>query len=260
MRMIDTHFHFDFILNQRERKLFLSILSLADIEVIAQTVIPSNYRQLGTIRPQRVALGFHPWWIRSQKQIEQELVIFKEQLPTTRFIGEIGLDFSSKILETVSIDCQVAVFEELLKLIAQQEKNVDEPYILSIHSVKAANEVIDLLEKMNSYQVAIIPIIHGFNGTSDQLMRHIKNGGYLSVNLKMLQSKKGRAYAKQIPKERLLLETDLPKGKWENGETIELLVKQVVENLEATLLELSIIRNEDMREIVHLNQKQLGII
>ena len=51
---------------------------------------------------------------------------------------------------------------------------------------------------------------HWFSGTSDELTRVIRSGCFVSVNPRMLETKRGRAYAQAIPEDRLLLETDMP--------------------------------------------------
>ena len=53
-------------------------------------------------------------------------------------------------------------------------------------------------------------IFHWFSGTSDELARARNAGCYFSINERMLVTKRGREYARQIPLNRLLLETDAP--------------------------------------------------
>ena len=53
-------------------------------------------------------------------------------------------------------------------------------------------------------------IFHWFSGTSDELIRARHAGSFFSINERMLVTKRGREYARQIPLNRLLLETDAP--------------------------------------------------
>ena len=55
-------------------------------------------------------------------------------------------------------------------------------------------------------------MLHWFSGTSDELARARRLGCYFSVSEHMLASKRGREYARVVPEERLLLETDAPPG------------------------------------------------
>ena len=85
--------------------------------------------------------------------------------------------------------------------------------VISIHAVRSAGTVLDVLESHgllipNPDSPAII--FHWFSGTSDELVRARNAGCYYSVNERMLASKRGREYARQIPLDRLLLETDAP--------------------------------------------------
>ncbi len=53
-------------------------------------------------------------------------------------------------------------------------------------------------------------IFHWFSGSGDELVRAREDGCFFSVNEMMLKTRRGRAYANQIPADRLLLETDAP--------------------------------------------------
>ncbi|MEE0705682.1 MAG: TatD family hydrolase, partial [Adlercreutzia sp.] len=53
-------------------------------------------------------------------------------------------------------------------------------------------------------------IFHWFSGSSDDLQRALHAGCFFSVGPRMLASRRGREYARQIPLDRLLLETDMP--------------------------------------------------
>ena len=63
-----------------------------------------------------------------------------------------------------------------------------------------------------STSAGTICIFHWFTGTSDELARARQRGCHFSINEHMLKTKRGREYARQIPLERLLLETDAPSG------------------------------------------------
>ena len=81
--------------------------------------------------------------------------------------------------------------------------------LISIHAVNAAATALNLLEAAGTlarHQV----IFHWFSGASDDLHRAIKLGCFFSVGPRMLASRRGREYARQIPVSQLLLETDMP--------------------------------------------------
>ena len=69
--------------------------------------------------------------------------------------------------------------------------------------------IMDMLEEYELLEDNTI-IFHWFSGSSAQLKRARDLGCFFSVNAFMLQTKRGREYAKAIPLDRLLIETDLP--------------------------------------------------
>lgn len=141
-------------------------------------------------------------------------------------------------------DIQLKVFRHILKSINKAGGRV-----MSIHSRASASAVLDELA-----DVPGIPILHWFTGTKKELRRAIDMGCWFSVGPAMLSTKKGFALTANIPRERVLTESDGPfakyKGKplmpWEvehsfkmlstNWEVSELESKrQVIGNLETLL-------------------------
>lgn len=153
-------------------------------------------------------IGFHPWNVAacSSQELNYELEIFDQLIEedATGLIGEIGLDFSTKYLYTQ--DNQRYVLDHILK--KAQKTNAQ---ALSLHAVKSTEAVLDMLEQHGilpcSQQNAAV-IFHWFSGNSQELYRARKLGCYFSINQRMLQSKKGRAYLQSIEPCRLLLESD----------------------------------------------------
>lgn len=257
--LMDTHFHFDFIKEDCLRQQFLTKISESSFEIVAQTVLPSEYEQLitQTIKPHKVSLGFHPWWIENQKQAESELVVFEKWVSRTRFIGEIGLDFSEKRLAVASQALQENIFKQLVQQVVNKSKNSRESYILSIHAVRSVTAVLDILEEYHVLQQNIIPIIHWFSGTSEELTRLIKMGCYLSINPRMLTTKKGRAYVTQVPAERLLLETDWPSTQITLESDLQTLISALKTTLPQLVEDLSALREEEMLEVIMVNQQKV---
>ena len=80
-------------------------------------------------------------------------------------------------------------------------------YTTKIHSRRAASAVLDRLAATRN---AGTPILHWFSGTQHELARAIELGCWFSVGPTMLASEKGRALAANMPRHRLLTETDGP--------------------------------------------------
>lgn len=153
-------------------------------------------------------VGLHPWWIADGRCGTAEVGLLCKLASRERFIGEVGLDFSPRFTSTEEIQTQA--FERLCQALSQHPLA---GRALSIHAVRAAGATLDILEsngllKDTPNSPAII--FHWFSGTSDELVRARHAGSFFSINERMLATKRGREYARQIPLDRLLLETDAP--------------------------------------------------
>ena len=275
--ILDTHYHLDFLDTFELRQSVLAQLADADVCVVAQTLTPSSYcdlaHQFSTTPSDAptplLSLGFHPWHIAGEKNANRELIVFAEVVSATRFIGEIGLDFSPARLAATPAALQCQVFQQLLRIVcdAAQRSGDTKPYVLSIHAVRSADVALDILSDLDLHAHNVIPVFHRFSGTSDDLTRLIRLGGYLSIHPQMLTSKRGRAYVQQIPAERLLLESDLPIGRISSPAGTELKdaahqhAHDVIARLNQTIAELSQLRGREMKKTIAATQSALyGII
>ena len=194
--IIDTHCHFDMMphpeayLRQREQA--------GDI-VIGMTNLPSHFEMgfphVKRYKHIRLALGLHPLLASDNKN---ELPLFNSLLDQTSYIGEIGLDFSKEGLSTK--EDQISTLRKLLEKLEGKKK------IISVHSRKAEKELFDLLNEFNINNV----IFHWYSGPIDLIPSIISKGYYFSINEAMTLSKNGRAIIKEIPRNRILTESDAP--------------------------------------------------
>ena len=174
-------------------------------------VTPHDYLELAPLLSQdnfRVGLGAHPWYISDGRITEKDIEFLLELMEQMSYVGEIGLDFSSRYCVDGLQELQVKAFTQICARAAELSRN-DQPRVLSMHTVRSVNAVLDILEQTGAAQ-ACIPIIHWFSGSSDELQRAIKLGCWFSVGEMSLKTKRGREYAKVYPKDKLLTETDLP--------------------------------------------------
>lgn len=203
---VDMHCHLDFADDAcaiaREAQRY-------GIGFFSGTVTPEGYERasmlLSGCKNVRVGLGFHPWWITeaslaAPKEEGSSLEHFISLAGQTSYINEIGLDFSSRFSETKEV--QVEALKVMLSCVC-------EGAVLSLHSVKATDVVLDLLEGTELFSSNSC-VFHWFSGSNSELRRAIKLGCYFSVGERFLSSKRGREYLKVIPVNQLLLETDLP--------------------------------------------------
>jgi TatD DNase family protein len=152
-----------------------------------------------------------------------------------RLLGEVGLDAAPAHKATFAL--QRRAFACVVHEAAREH------HVLSIHAVRAAGEVLELLQEVRAFDTSTC-IFHWFSGSSAELTRCREAGAWFSVSHRMLASKRGRAYAQALPKERLLLETDLPAVPGE-----ALMPAQVVEDLAVTLTQLAEVRKMSAEEL-----------
>ena len=174
-------------------------------------VTPHDYLELAPQLTQdniRVGLGAHPWYISDERVTQKDIELLLELMEQTPYVGEIGLDFSSRYCVDGLQELQVKAFTQICARAAKLSRN-GQPRVLSMHTVRSVDAVLDILEQTGAAQ-ACVPIIHWFSGSSDELQRAIKLGCWFSVGEMSLKTKRGREYAKVYPKDKLLTETDLP--------------------------------------------------
>ena len=187
-------------------------------------------------------VGLHPWWIADGRCGTTEVSLLCELASRERFIGEAGLDFSPRFAGTEGIQTQA--FKRLCQTLSQYPLH---GRALSIHAVHAAGAALNILESsglLKDTPSSPTIIFHWFSGTSDELVRARNAGCYFSVNKRMLATKRGREYARQIPLNRLLLETDAPAE--QNKETT---ARQLVDSLARTSEVVAAIKKSDTQSI-----------
>ena len=174
-------------------------------------VTPHDYLKLAPQLTQdnvRVGLGAHPWYISDGRVTQKDIELLLELMEQTPYVGEIGLDFSSRYCVDGMQELQVKAFTQICARAAELSRN-GQPRVLSMHTVRSVDTVLDILEQTGAAQVCT-PIIHWFSGSSNELQRAIKLGCWFSVGEMSLKTKRGREYAKVYSKDKLLTETDLP--------------------------------------------------
>lgn len=147
----------------------------------------------------RAALGLHPQVVAERAS---EISLWKEYLPETRYVGEVGLDGSPDHKD--SLELQKDIFADILKTCAKEGNKV-----LSVHSVRAVKDVLDLVEANLPVDRGSV-VLHWFTGGKKQLQRAIEMNCYFSFNADMLETARGKEVVSVVPLERILTETDAP--------------------------------------------------
>ncbi|MCG2665735.1 Qat anti-phage system TatD family nuclease QatD [Bradyrhizobium sp. GCM10023182] len=200
MRLVDFHCHLDLYPD------FEALVAESDrlgIFTLAVTTTPKawarNNKLASSTKYVRAALGLHPQLVAERWR---EIDLWERLLAETRYVGEVGLDAGPRFY--ASMDRQIEVFRRILRSCAQAGGK-----ILSIHSVRAAPKVLDLIEEEIPEGRAKF-VFHWFTGSAADARRAADLGCYFSINSQMLATDRGRALVTSLPIDRLLTETDGP--------------------------------------------------
>lgn len=194
----DTHMHFDLY---EDREAVLDRIERSQSYSIAVTNLPKLFdrykRQIdwGKYKYTRLALGIHPELVAEHgKQIDK----FIDFLKDTRFVGEVGLDFTTNDLGVRN--AQREVFQRVI-----DECNRYGNKVLTIHTRKATQEALQVMRNFSGKA-----IFHWYSGPMKDLQEALERGYFFSVNQQMLKSTNGRRIVDLIPIDRLLIESDAP--------------------------------------------------
>ncbi len=194
--MLDAHCHLDLY---KQPSAVADRAERAGVFTVLVTNLPSAFeRSLPHVAQRhriRLALGLHPL-LADQHVNERER--FRELLPQTSFVGEVGLDFSRDGKPTAAQ--QLESFEFVLAALGSY------PKFVSIHSRRAEAQIVDLLRVAHRAPV----VFHWYSGPIKVLEKALADGHYFSINPAMAQSENGRRIIARIPRERALTETDGP--------------------------------------------------
>lgn len=233
--LYDMHCHLDFFPDPAGAA---HVLGSQGTAALCATVTPRGFErprgELSESPNVRIGVGLHPWWLADGRCDDRDAERAAELASRSRFVAEVGLDFAHG--RDATAPRQAAALDALLAACEGGGK------VLSIHAVRSAGTVLDLLERHGTTR-SNVAILHWFSGTSEELGRAVRLGCRFSVGPRMLSTRRGREYARQLPLDRLLLETDLP-GSTEEGRALDPL--EIPRQLHRALGMLGEIRGEDV--------------
>jgi len=201
-KLIDTHAHLDEI-SDTEKTIadakaanVIAIIAVgSDIESNRKTLTLAE-KYPGYVFP---ALGYHPYNLNAP-EVDGNLQFIEANIGQAIAIGEIGLDYHKRVREKADKDFQQSVLRDLLNL----ARKYDKPAL--VHSRYAWRDSLDLVE---AAQVAKA-VFHWYAGTSSVLRDIVDRGYYISATPAVEYHAEHRRAIKEIPLDRLLLETDAP--------------------------------------------------
>jgi len=173
------------------------------------------------------AIGWHPV---DAIDLTDSYLDWIEELtahPKVVAIGEIGLDYH---WDKSPKDVQQAVFRRQIQL----AKKLDLPII--IHNREATEDVVTILEEEGAAEVG--GIMHCFSGSPETAKRCLDMNFYISLGgpVTFKNAVKPKEVAKEVPLDRLLIETDCPylaphpyRGKRNEPSYVKLVAEQIAD-------------------------------
>lgn len=197
MKLVDAHFHLDL---QKDPPAVVADCEDRAIYTIAVTNAPSVFahtqRLAAGTKYVRAALGLHPELVATHGHELPEMLRLMDQ---TRYVGEVGLDYVTT--DNSLRAAQRSAFEIILSRCAEVGGR-----IITVHSRRAAHDVVAVVGA--SFPGTVI--LHWFSGAARDLKAAVAAGFYFSINPAMLRSERGRSLVREIPRTRVLTETDGP--------------------------------------------------
>jgi TatD DNase family protein len=248
-RLIDTHAHLDEMENielvitaAKEAGLVAIVAVGSDLKTNEATLkLAESYKDF--VYP---ALGWHPWFIR-ESDINANLEFIKSNVDKAVAIGEVGLDYHKRVRAGADKDLQKRVFGEILSVARDHNK----PAL--IHSRYAWRDAFEAVEAAGLEKA----VFHWYTGTSGVLRDIIEKGYYISVTPAVEYHDEHRRAVREIPLERMLLETDCPVIYQRGSENeFESSPADVLRSLKGAA-DLKGVSEEDIAEVTTKNAKAL---
>lgn len=203
--MIDSHCHLEQKNYDKDRDEFIESLKKELKAVVTCCARPKDFEiTMKMIENHKNfvfgVFGVHPEYIKDipEEEIQEYLELLRQNKDKIVGIGETGLDFWY-IKEESWKEKQKELFLRLIEF----SKELGKPLV--IHAREAFEETIDILEQQDCENV----LMHMF-GAKQLVPRIIENGWYVSIGPVIKKSKNHKKIAKNMPLDKILLETDSP--------------------------------------------------
>lgn len=240
--MIDVHCHLEQpdyekdreeVINKCKQELNAVITSCAhpkDFDLTMQLV----HKYKGFVF---ASVGIHPEFVKeiSERQIEEFIEKVKQNRESVVSIGEIGLDYF-----WIKESSWQAKQQELFKRMLDFAKEIGKP--VTIHIRDACEDAIKILEDFDGKVH-----LHMF-GCRNQLPKVLEHGWFVSENTIILTSKNYKKIVRDVPLDRLMLETDSPWlgfGKRNDPTAVKLVAEKIAEIKKVSVQEVDKVTTEN---------------
>lgn len=152
-----------------------------------------------------------------------ELGMLLDQIQNVRAVGEVGLDGSPRFKAHYMV--QRRIFKAVVARCAELGGRT-----LSIHSRRAVKDILFELGQHPGYGTAVL---HWFSGTSSELRAAVEHDCWFSIGPAMFDSANGRELAANMPRNRVVPESDGPFAQAAGKPVMPWDASQVATNLSA---------------------------
>jgi TatD DNase family protein len=205
LKLIDTHAHLDEV-----EGLYEAIDEAREAGVIAIIAVGQDYesnlktldiaeKHSDIIYP---ALGLHPWSLGKMDASKIDLTLrqIEDNVKETVGIGEIGLDYDKRVIDSADRERQKEAFKAVLELAGRYDKSV------SVHARYSWKDSFDMVKESKVKRA----VFHWYTGFSSVLREIIAQGYLISATPAGEYHDEHRRAIRETPLENLMLETDCP--------------------------------------------------
>ncbi|MGN0527483.1 MAG: TatD family hydrolase [Eubacterium sp.] len=250
--IFDTHSHYDDDKFDKDRFSLLTSLPDKGVDRVVSCgcdIESSRYNQLLSRKFDYFyfAAGFHPENLEGLSISDLKTVEALCSDEKCVAVGEIGLDYHWM---SSTKEKQKEFFEKQIEL----AKKLDMPVI--VHDREAHGDTLDILKKTKPKGV-----LHCFSGSKEMAKEIIKLGMYIGLNgvATFKNARKSLEVVKEIPIERLVLETDCPylapephRGKRNDSSYIPFIAEKIAEILDTDAQSILDITRENAYRLYNL--------
>ena len=264
MKLIDTHAHLDFGRFKSDRERVIERAATAGVKAIINVGASLASSQaavaLAEAYPQiYAAVGVHPHDAKTLTgKLLEELRALASH-PKVVAIGEIGLDFYRDLSPR---DKQRQAFQQQLALASE----IGKPVI--IHDRDAHSEVMAILRRWIEGDHQPAGVMHCFSGDLAMAQEAIELGFYISIAgpVTFKNARRLRELVRQLPLEKLLVETDCPyltphphRGKRNEPAYVKLVAQEVARVKGLSLEEVARITSDNAQALFALGPEVQGL-
>lgn len=250
--IFDTHSHYDDNQFDPDREALLNGLQSQGINYVVSCGCDMDSTKYNCKLSEKYdyiffAAGFHPECLEDVHL--DDLAVIKKFAQNNKCVavGEIGLDYhwmsSPKDVQKNFFETQIILAKEL-----------DMPVI--VHDREAHGDTLDILKATKPKGV-----VHCFSGSKEMAKEIIKLGMYIGLNgvVTFNNAKKSLEVVKEIPLDRLVLETDAPylapvpmRGKTNNSSYIPFIAEKIAQVLNMDAQQLLDITSENAKRLYNI--------